>query len=207
MAYTIQDVVSDMRVLFPSPDSGITDSVIVRRVNWTVQDIVYRLELPDFFSTHDITLSSGQNTYSLPDRVLKIRSVKLVDEPLQLIRITSQEEAGLLESQEGTPSMYVWEGSQLILYPTPSDAYNGDTVRVRYMTYPAELSSSDEIPLPLFLHEAVRHGTAARLYHDHGEPERAAAETALYLGVINSRRDTFARQSEDDDLGTYPLRR
>jgi len=203
MAYTVQDVISDMRVSFPSSDV-ISDSMIVRRVNWVVQDIAYRLELPDFHADHDVTLVASQSTYTLPSQLLKIRSVKLVDEPVALTPITAIEEASMFEDDEGTPAMYLREGNSIILYPAPSSAYDGDTLRIRYLRWPDELSQSDSIPLPIWLHEAVNHGVRARLYHDNGEPERAAAETAIYLGVLGSRRDSDTRQAEDIDVGIYP---
>jgi hypothetical protein len=96
-----------------------------------------------FVTSMDYTITANQAAYVLPTRALNgvLREVKLIrgTKVIDLERIDVED---VTDTTSGTPNSFYVEGSNLVLYPTPSST--ADTLRIYYFIRPSKLVTNAE---------------------------------------------------------------
>lgn len=131
------------------------------------------------------TVAGG--TVALPDGWLEFEALRYKGRPLDLL--TSAQIADRFGQETGEPAHYTIEGDQLVLGPTPADAY---TLDARYYKQLAPLSATGTNWLltskpNLYLYAALAEGCLFTKKKD-----EAASWAGLYGGIVE------ALQAEDE---------
>lgn len=161
-------------VAYATGQTGI-DSRILTRINWAIYAIASAITHPDVEQTATTSLIGGQASYDLPSDFLHMISVKHVEKNRLLIPMTPSDDARVDETVTGAPRRYFIYGRKIELRPVPTSDEAGDTLRLRYVFRPNQVTTSDTSPFSEELDEAIITGAAYRVYRDLGEPERAAS--------------------------------
>lgn len=199
MAYTLAQIIADVKIpVAADTNQSLDDSFFTRRINDAIEDIVFTLELPEFEETDEsLSLVTSQRSYSLSAiDPLVIQSIKDVTSDTALAPLTREQADQWTETETGEPSGWLRFGLNIEIYPLPASANNGDTLRIRYIKKPTELSyGTDVCPLPSYLNRAVREYAIAACLMDLEEPERASKHFAVYIGVMKTRRNIRGKEA------------
>ena len=132
-------------------------SALTRFINRTVNLLTIILPWPEYHKRDGtVTLATSDNDYEISvDDISKIGDLYHEDRTVPLDVITLEEWMQLTKtnSQSGFPTMYALrkytstglEKVEVLLYPTPSSAENGDTLYFTYWKIPTQLSDSSDV--------------------------------------------------------------
>lgn len=203
MSSSYSDLRGDLRLIFPDT-TMFPDDRIQRVMDFVIQDIVIKVEMPEFEKTNTTsTLSTGTRSYSISGLdSLAVLTVKDTTSDLVLAPLTLNEAEDWDEDEEGEPAAYFRYGDSLEIYPLPSSDYNGDTLRIRYLERPDVGGPTSTLPGEF--DEVLLKGTMYHLYALNGEEEKAAASFRQYQGALNARKEIRAREHMYADRIIYP---
>jgi hypothetical protein len=153
VAYTTDDLVTEVRrrARLPSAsDISSTDILALadQEMSTTIDDVLRNADASFRLTTYTTTLASGTAAYALPSRAVGagIEEVVIADSagnrqpvvPLNLHDTWRFANGGRDAMWPGRFG-FALEGHELVLYPTPTSADVGLTLRVRYQRQPSQL--------------------------------------------------------------------
>lgn len=145
----------------------VPDSLLDRWINLTYQDINDRYPWPFLETT-----TSGAAPLTISDFGHALSVVNTtVEESLDWEDLRTLRERDPSLSETGTPEVWYLDGSQLKVWP----ASTTDTISVRYVKVPVDLSADGDEPLlPERFHYLLVEGACQRAYRRANEQEPAA---------------------------------
>lgn len=189
MANTTVQALADEVVFRTSPDSADTTYLprIVSRLSWATQEIARILE-PEEFEKIDtsITLATGVNSYTKPERVLGFQAIKIIPMLVDLRPLIMPQWAKVNEAIEGQPEKFFDYGGLLYIYPRPSADYNSQTLTAFYIQQPLALDLSGLSALPAKWDESLVLGAACKFLRDQGDFERAQAAYRDWISELKT---------------------
>lgn len=141
----VRNTAGDLNVL------QFTDDQLLLWINDAVREIAVENKLSQ--KTASLSCISGQQGYALPDDILKMHSVYVDGEKIQVSTLQEWEtlfSGGGNDTRTARPSMaYVWAG-KLNLWPTPGEAYS---LKINYIYDPVDsLNPAMVPPIPVAYH-------------------------------------------------------
>lgn len=144
----------------------------------------------------------GTRIYNVPNPFEALRHLAVVNpdtmkhEPLRQMGHDEYEQTYVdTVDNRGSPTRYIREGNQMLLWPTPDKVY---TIVMRYWTTLEDLSASNDPNMPQNWHELVKFGGIWRVFVDAGDYQRANAMKKLQENLINSTVPVEAKEEEDN---------
>lgn len=197
---THDQMVTNVRFMLQNPtDNRLTDSNISQLVNDSYRHVcrpkIY--EHKDLMSEQDITLTSVQS-YNLNSDVQAIRHVTDTDrgfnlKPRQLEWIDGR----ILTS--GAVSAWARDGGEIIFDRTPSSAYQGNTIRVRYWAKPDAISSTETTVIDDDWDEIIEQGAVWRGWNRLGDRDRAREAADIFVAMIREIAPQAVLEAEGDN--------
>lgn len=102
---------------------------------------------------------------------------------------------------EGEPLQYTVEGTNLYVYPAPSSAYNGGTVRVFFFGKATALAAAPATTLAEDWDEVILQGGVWRAFRALNVADRAEIAKIEFGQLINEVRDRLREDAQQDHDG------
>ena len=170
---------SDMRsALDRLTGVGMDTTAQTEWINSAVQAISTERRWPWLDGTQSTTTTADTATVALPTDWQSTRALTVNGNPYTLVSVRSGD-AGWDDWQDDVAYGFAIEGSNIVLYPTPTET--GWTVTHRYVKTEPALSGNSDTPLvPSRYHWAIVHYAAALVFDRMGQMPQAAAQRAQY---------------------------
>lgn len=165
-------------------DSGGNGELRVgRAINEAQWEILEEINHP---LTRTTTSSTAPVTLTRPKAVLSVTN-STTDTVLDSVDIDTLDDLHPDQPDTGSPVYWYFSSETAIsVYP----ANTSDTIKVRYVQYPAEMSSTDALTVPQRFHGAVLNRAASKLWRNflsnHEEADRCEGECQRILAVFQN---------------------
>lgn len=158
-------------------DYGFEDTSTTRKMEKlmaALHDINSRARWPFLEASDSLTLSSGDDTPTMPSNFGKVAGLFIPSEGINLVPrrrsyITSRFSSSLTDT--GTPYYYYFIGTTLHVFRIPDADYTATLDYTKMQPTLTDASVEADILLPARHHEVLVYGTLTRLYAMEDDPE------------------------------------
>ena len=113
-------------------------------------------------ATYDFSTAAGTQTYPLPADMVSMRSLRNTDLDQEMVAAEIRDIDRSSHTNTGAPFAYALSSSNILLYPTPDQAY---PLELRYWKLPADLVADGDTPaIPSDYHRMLWYWATAEAY-------------------------------------------
>ena len=202
MSMALSDLQDEVRELTGDDSTDLPDAALNKLINRAYEKIrdVFPFRVEETTSVAVPTVD-GTKSYGMPTGYDHLVSIAIVDDNskhFKLERITRQYyETVFVDTtdNEAFPTNYFRENDQIILYPTPDNAY---TLVITYNATLTDLSAAGDVPeIPAVWHEILAYGAGWRRFIQLSDYARANALKAHQNTLIADIKPVEAKEDVD----------
>lgn len=182
------------------PDGWTTDSTWDLRILAAIREIASKFAIAELekIATNKVIPTSPNRTIDISDlplyplEVLSVKNTATRSAPLD--PLSFQEAEDWDEGDSGEPIAFLAYENTIEIYPLASSSYAGNSLRIRYVGIPADITENVASPLPNWFDRAIQDYACYLCLLDQGEPERAKDFFNCYVGQLRDQKPRRTRE-------------